>query len=327
MVLSEPAAGAESVAPLLWSRDEWCRTQFRALGTDCQLIYRPPSRRQGVAYRDAAVAWVQAFEQRYSRYREDSLISHINRAAGSEWVETDAELESMFTLCDHYHWCTAGVFDPTTLPLMKLWDYKAEHPVLPSDEAIRAAMEVVGWQRVQRRAGAVFLPLQGMALDLGGIGKEYAVDRVLEQARAFGINDLMVDFGRDVRCMGQSPQGGAWTVGLEHPVERERCWGGVAVTNRAVTTSGDYRRGVEIDGVYYSHIVDPRTGRPISNGCHSASVVSPTCTEAGVLSTAALILGREEGRRLIERSTFAQGCVWQGQERYDTARFAGYLIP
>lgn len=326
MVLNEAVAGIESVAPLLWSRDEWCRTKFPALGTDCQLIYRPPSRRQGMAYRDAAVAWVREFEQKYSRYREDSLISKINRAAGSEWVETDAELESMFALCDHYHWCTAGVFDPTTLPLMKLWDYKALQPVLPSEEAIRAAMEVVGWQRVQRRARAVFLPLKGMALDLGGIGKEYAVDRVVDQARAFGISDLMVDFGRDVRCIGQSPQGGAWTVGLEHPIERERCWGGVAVTNRAVTTSGDYLRSVEIDGVRYSHIVDPRTGRPIHNGCHSASVVAPTCTEAGVLSTAALILGRVEGLRLIERATFAQACVWQGHDRYDTTRFAGYLI-
>jgi thiamine biosynthesis lipoprotein len=323
MVLS----AGEAMAPLSWSANDWCRTQFRAMGTVCQMIYRAPSRKQAISFRDVAVEWVMDFERKYSRYRNDSLISAINRAAGESWVATDTELESIFALCDHYHWSTAGVFDPSTLPLMRLWDYKVQRPVLPGDAKISEAMELVGWQKVQRRAGEVFLPQRGMAIDLGGIGKEYAVDRVLDQSRAFGINDLMVDFGRDVRGVGQAPQGGAWRVGLEHPVDHERCWGGVAVLNRAVTTSGDYLRGLEIDGTYYSHIVDPRTGRPISNGCHSASVVAPTCTEAGVLSTAALILGREEGLRLIERSTFAQGCIWQGQDRHDTARFAGYLIP
>ena len=324
MVLSEPIS---TLAPLLWSKDDWCNVRFRAMGTDCQLIYRAPSRKQAVAFRDAAVAWVADFERKYSRYREDSLISAINRAAGGDWIETDAELESLFLLCDHYHWSTGGVFEPTALPLQRLWNYQTEQPRVPTDAEIEAAMKLIGWPQVQREPGKVRLPEAGMALDLGGIGKEYAVDRVIEQSRPFGITDILVDFGRDVRACGQAPQGGPWRVGLEHPTDVGTCWGGVQVSNRAVTTSGDYLRGFEVDGRRYSHIIDPRTGRPIANGCHAASVVAPTCTEAGVLSTAALILGKDEGVRLIERSCLAQGCIWHGDTLHETQRFAACLIP
>ncbi len=323
MVLSEPIS---TLAPLLWSKDDWCNVRFRAMGTDCQLIYRGPSRKQSVAFRDAAVAWVADFERKYSRYREDSLISAINRVAGQGWVETDAELESMFALCDHYHWSTGAVFDPTALPLQRLWNYQAEQPRIPNDDEIAAALKLVGWSKVQREPGRVRLAETGMAIDLGGIGKEYAVDRVIEQSKPFGITDILVDFGRDVRACGLAPQGGPWRVGLEHPTDTGRCWGGVHVSNRAVTTSGDYLRGFEFEGNRYGHIIDPRTGRPIANGCHAASVVAPTCSEAGVLSTAALILGHIEGVRLIERSCLAQGCIWQEGTLHETQRFASCLI-
>jgi thiamine biosynthesis lipoprotein len=326
MVLTATATpGADTQAPLLWGRDDWARVNFRAMASPCQLIYRAPSRRQAQAFRDEAVGWVTSFEQRYSRYREDSLISAINRAAGQDWVATDAELESIFALCDHYHWSTAGVFDPSSLPLMRVWNYQAEKPVVPSDAQIAQALERVGWQKVQRRAGAVHLPEAGMAIDLGGIGKEYAVDRVLEMAAPFGITDIMVDFGRDVRGRGNAPSGGTWRVGLEDPRHPGQCWSGVLAANRAVATSGDYIRGFECDGRYYSHILDPRTGRPIANGAQSATVIAPNCTEAGVLATALLILGSSEGLALVERSTFAQGCLWQSGRCHETSRFATYL--
>ncbi len=323
---SDRTLSAESLAPLLWGKDDWCQAHFRAMGTSCQLIYRPPSRKQGMAFRDAALAWLTDFEAKYSRYRDTSMISAINRAAGESWVETDAELDGIFALCDHYHWSTGGVFDPSSLPLLRLWSHQVEQPTVPSDAAIAAALKLVGWNRVQRQPGRVYLPEKGMAIDLGGIGKEYAVDRVFEQSKPFGITDIMIDFGRDVRAAGQAPQGGAWRVGLEHPTDPERCWGGVQISHRAVTTSGDYLRGFHSEGRYYSHIIDPRTGRPIDNGCTSVSIIAPTCTEAGVLSTSALVLGREEGLRLIERATLAQGCLWQGETRYDTGRFSAYIL-
>jgi thiamine biosynthesis lipoprotein len=99
----------------------------------------------------------------------------------------------------------------------------------------------------------------------------------------------------------------------------------VFAANCAVATSGDYLRGFEYQGHYYSHILDPRTGRPIANGSQAATIISPSCTEAGVLATTMLILGVREGLTLVERSSFAQGCLWHNGRRHDTSRFAGLI--
>jgi FAD:protein FMN transferase len=304
----------------------WTKAVFPAMGTQCQVIFRAPSQKQAAAFREAAINWVTEFERKYSRFKTDSIISEINREAGVRWVETDAELDSMLSLCDWYHWSTGGAFDPTAMPLIKLWDYHSDQPVVPTDAEISRARELTGWSKVERKPGSVSLPQAGMSIDLGGIGKEYAVDRVIEQSAQWGIREIMVDFGRDIRVAGESPHRGGWRVGLEHPDDPGRCWGGVLVNERAVATSGDYLRGFEIDGRRYGHIIDPRTGRPVENGCNAATVIAQSCTEAGVLSTAALILGRKEGLALISQSGLAQGCVWRNGERMQTARFGDFVI-
>jgi FAD:protein FMN transferase len=166
-----------------------------------------------------------------------------------------------------------------------------------------------------------------MGIDLGGIGKEYAVDRVFQMARARGLQDLLVDFGRDVRVGGQPPEGGPWRVGLENPLEPGRCWCGVGVTEAAVTTSGDYCRSfTTADGRVMGHILDPRTGYPVSNGCRSVSVIAQTCTQAGILSTSAFILGREAGLDLIEGHFGSAGCIWHEGRAYGSRRFHEYVL-
>ncbi len=324
--LRQNAAATQDAAATGRSAEGWTKAVFPAMGTQCQIIFRAPSQKQAAAFREAAIGWVTEFENKYSRFKGDSLISEINREAGERWVETDAELDSILSLCDWYHWSTGGVFDPTALPLIRLWDYRKDSPVIPTDAEIAAALELTGWSKVQRKSGGVFLPRAGMCIDLGGIGKEYAVDRVLEMSARWGIREIMVDFGRDIRVAGQGPHGGGWRVGLEHPDDPGRCWGGVMVNDRAVATSGDYLRAFEIDGRRYGHIIDPRTGHPVANGCNAATVIAQGCTEAGVLSTAALVLGQKEGLVLISQSCLAQGCVWRNGQRLETARFDDFVL-
>lgn len=136
-----------------------------------------------------------------------------------------------------------------------------------------------------------------------------------------------ISLGRDIRVRGRSPSGDPWRLGLEHPDQPDRCWGGVAIEDAALCCSGDYRRYFEAAGRRYGHIVDPRTGRPADRGCRAAWVIAPTCVEAGILSTVSLVLGPDEGVALIEASRHAAGCFWTDRGMIPMRRFAKYELP
>lgn len=299
---------------------------FRAMGTLCQITFFPTtSRVAGEQFKAAAIRWVAEFEARYSRFLPDSLVSLINQSAGQNWVELDEESERLFALCHELCFLTRGAFDPTAMPLIKLWNWKATPPVLPTDAAIQAAKQFVGWNKVQRRQGAIYLPCEGMSIDLGGIGKEYAVDRVMQIAAQHGIANVLVDFGQDLCMRGAPPSKPAWHIGLEDPAHPGKCWAGLAVKDRAVATSGDYLRNFQINGRRYGHIIDPRTGYPVDNGCRAVSVIAPNCTVAGILSTSAFILGPAEGLNLIGNYMGADGCLITDNSRHETRKFHEYV--
>ena len=299
---------------------------FQAMGTWCQITFASPTPNAGKNFAAAALRWVAEFEARYSRFIPDSLICRINAAAGRDWVELDADADRIFSLCGELVFFTRGAFDPTALPLIALWNWKANPPVIPTDDAIRAARELVGWDKVQQHLGAIFLPLPGMCLDLGGIGKEYAVDCAVVLAQQHGIANVLVDFGQDIRAMGQPPQHEAWFVGLEDPSHPGSCWAGTAIRNMAVASSGDYLRCFHANGRRYGHILDPRSGYPVENGCRSVTVIAPSCTVAGVLSTTGFVIGPQEGISLIEGYQGAEGCILTEKSRFETRRFASYVV-
>jgi thiamine biosynthesis lipoprotein len=308
----------------LQSTGEWHELSFAALGSPCRIRFAAkPAEAKAVP--QAVIGWVAEFEARYSRFIPTSLVSRITAAAGQEWVETDPETDQLLALCHEAHFITRGTFDPTALPLIKLWDWKANPPVVPDDAAIEAAMKKVGWRKVQRTPGKVFLPETGMALDLGGIGKEYAVDQVAQLAVQSGATSVLVDFGHDVRVQGPPPEKKpAWHIGLEDPSQPGKCWTGLAANNQSVATSGDYLRHFVRDGKRYGHILDIRTGRPAANGCRAVSVIAPTCTLAGMLSTTAFVLGPEEGLRLLDATYQAAGCVLTDSGTFTSRRFYDY---
>ncbi len=299
---------------------------FNAMGTQCQVTFMATqSRVAGEQFKAAVVRWVADFEARYSRFLPDSLVSRINQAAGKCWVEVDEETDQLLAMCHELHFFTRGVFDPTALPLIQLWNWKAKPVVIPCDAEIEAARKLVGWQNVQRRKGAIFLSREGMSIDFGGIGKEYAVDRVIQIAGQHGILNVLVDFGQDVRAQGRPADKSVWHIGLEDPQNPGKCWAGLAIMDRAVATSGDYLRNFIVNGRRYGHIIDPRTGHPVDNGCLAVSVIAPTCTMAGILSTTAFILGPEEGLKLIGGYMGADGCIVTKNSRHQTRRFHEYI--
>lgn len=311
-------AGAAAALPLR-------KLSFPALGTQCEVQYAAPGGDdQAVTFERAAVAWVSAFEAKYSRFRPDSLLSRINAAAGNEWVAVDAEMEGLLKLCDTLHFMTQGVLDPTALPLIRLWNYKAETPRIPSGDEIAAARALVGLKKVQRTPGKVFLPA-GMAFDFGGFGKEYAVDIVAQLALDHGIANVLVDFGHDLRALGAPPGRPAWHIGLENPRKPGVADGSIGITGKGVASSGDYLRSFTIAGKRYGHIVDPRTGWPVSNGCSQATVIAGSCLQAGVLSTTAFVLGVPKGVEFIQSVPGAEGLLLTEYTRAQTRGFYNYV--
>lgn len=298
---------------------------FHALGTPCRMIASGPAPAVE-EFLQAALAWVAAFEAKYSRFLPGSWISRLNASAGGPAVESDPEIDRLLALCHEMNFLSRGAFDPTALPLIRLWDWKTGR--IPSDPEIEEARRRTGWRRLERRPGSVRLADSGMSLDLGGMGKEYAVDQVALLAQRCGVTGALVDFGADIRVFGVPADGRpGWHIGLEDPDRPGTAWCGLAVMNAAVASSGDYVRRFEAGGRRYGHILDIRTGHPVDNGCRAVNVLAPSCTLAGMLSTAAFVLGPVDGLKLIETQVGAEGALHLGQKRITSRRFHEHVVP
>lgn len=285
------------------------RVDFRALGTSCTIQFRLTETKTSLQFVAAALDWLTHFEGKFSRFRADSEISKINAAAGKDWVHVDAETEKLLDLAEDLHHLTEGILDPTMLPLLKVWDWKTVHEKLPDHATIKEALDLTGFTKIQRQPGKIRLPKPGMGLDLGGFGKEYAVDQLVALARQYGIQDGLIDLGRDLYGMGGNGHHPFWHVGLEDGCNPGQCWGGLAVSNYAVAASGDSARRFEHHGVRYGHILDPRTGWPVANGMRAVTVTAPTCLQAGIYSTALFVLGTKEGLRFADAARDLDACM------------------
>ena len=303
------------------------RLAFRAMATQCEVQYTAPGGdAQAKAFEAAAAGWVHAFEAKYSRFQPGSIVSRINDAAGVDWVPIDAgDGGPALKMCDTLVFMTRGILDPSALPLIRIWNWKADPPAIPTPEAIAAALKLVGWSKVRREPGRVFLPQKGMALDFGGFGKEYAVDyRVADRE---GPRDPRLPGGlrpRPARGRG-APGRPAWHIGLEDPAAPGTHWASIGLANKSIASSGDYIRSFTILGRRYGHIIDPRAGWPVANGCTQATVIADTCLQAGMLSTAAFIGGVELGLELIRSCPGAEGIIMTQKERAQTRNFHHYV--
>lgn len=302
------------------------RLEFNALGTKCLIKFRLDDERSALEFAASALDWIGRFEAKFSRFRPDSMVSRINDAAGREWVKTDPEMEQLLDIAQEIHACTDGIIDPTMLPLLKVWNWKIAHINLPARDEVKAALALTGWRKVQRRPGAVFLPEAGMGLDFGGFGKEFAVDRLAALARQAGITDAIVDLGRDIYSMGSNGAHPFWHIGIEDGNKPGTCWGGLGVSGKAVSASGDYARHFSHDGVRYGHILDPRTGWPVANGMRAVTVVANTCLQAGIYSTAVFILGARDGLYLASLARDVEVCA-QSEHGIEGSRgFGKWLV-
>ena len=238
---------------------------------------------------DAAIADVQRIEAKYSRYRDDSVVTAINRAAGKAEVAIDAETAALLRYADQCYRLSGSLFDITSGALRRAWDFRRSPPRLPSEGELQAAVATIGWRDVEWSERAIRLPRAGMEIDLGGIGKEYAADRMATLCLEHGLEHALVNLGGDVRVTGPQQGGVPWRVGIRHPRQDGEVIATVEMTNGGLATSGDYERFFEIDGIRYCHLLNARSGWPVRYW-QSVSVAAPLCVVAGSCSTIAMLL-------------------------------------
>lgn len=260
---------------------------FTAMGSPCELKLHADSRSRLRHLMARAEAEVRRLEARYSRYRDDSFLSEINRVAATGGrIEVDAETSGILDYVATCHAESEGLFDVTSGVLRKAW--KFQQATLPDPGEIRSLVDCVGWHRLTWQRPWLIFSEPGLELDLGGAVKEYAVDRVAQLLLEAGISSGLVNLGGDIRVIGPQPDGTGWRIGIRHPRQPGRFIGTFALAQGAMASSGDYERCLVVEGQRYGHVLNPKTGWPVRH-LASVSVLADFCVVAGSASTIAML--------------------------------------
>lgn len=255
---------------------------------------------------------MRRIEKLMAMHAEGSDVYKVNAAAGEKAVGISPETLTVIREAQHVAPLTSGKFDITIGALTALWDLEnnGKKMFIPPPEEVRAAKEGMGLDEVavDEAAGSVFLKRKGMALDLGGIAKGYAVDRAVELLRQAGISGGIVDAGGDLRLFGRKPDGTIWRTGIQHPRDPNGILAVLELTDIAIITSGDYERYFVKDGIRYHHILDPATGYPAGD-CQSVTIITHDTAYADALGTGVFILGPEKGMELINSREELEGII------------------
>lgn len=270
------------------------------MGTQCTItVY---DRKDAAAVADSFVI-LEELDHAFSRTRDDSEVSMINASAGVAPVAVGKDTYTLIKRAVELSNETGFAFNPLMGALTDLWGIGTDHAKVPSDDEIAFLLQFTTLDHIvlDDASSSVFLTDSHTSLDLGGIGKGYASDRVAEQLRAAGVERAIINLGGNIYCIGEKSKGEEWVVGLQNP---ESDYGGyyatVDVTDSAVITSGGYQRFTVEDGKVYQHVLDPSTGYPSASDLLSATVISHDATAADALSTALFVLGEDKGKTLLE---------------------------
>ncbi len=271
---------------------------FSAMGSSCEIKIYCQDKTSAQQIADKVIADVKRIEQRYSRYRDDSILSEINRVAdkgGS--IAVDEETAALLNYANTCYQQSAGLFDITSGVLRKAWDFKSQ--TIPKQAEIKKILKTVGWKKVKVTSSSISFAISGMQLDFGGIGKEYAVDRAANICWQQGIKHGLVNLGGDIKIIGPHPGSKPWKVGVRHPRKAGEMLTQIPVYLGAVASSGDYERCIVINGKRYGHVLNPRTGWPVS-GLVSVTVLSEQCVIAGSACTIAMLM-EQQGKNWLKR--------------------------
>jgi thiamine biosynthesis lipoprotein len=252
---------------------------------------------------NAAFDEVDRIDRLMSHYKKESELSRVNREAARSPVKVDAELFDFIAECLRYSRESDGAFDITVGPLMKAWGFFRGEGRLPSDAELEEARGRIGYQHVvlNLKERTIFFDRPGVELDLGGIAKGYAVDRAVAVLKQHGVRSAFVSAGGStIYGLGSPPGKTAWEVEVQDPVDHNRIATTVRLKGQALSVSGSYEKFFELDGVRYSHVMDPRTGRPVQ-GVLSVAVITGNGVDGDALDNVFYALGVEQSEVYLKQ--------------------------
>lgn len=276
-------------APSLRRVDDYFVARFRAMASRCEFLIDTNDRAQAASLARLVEHEALRIEHKFSRYRPDGVVHAINRAGGAP-VTLDDESAGLLDYAALCHEMSGGMFDVTSGVLRRAWTFDGGDRV-PEPGVLAPILALVGWHRLRWERPVLTMPA-GMELDLGGLGKEYAVDRAAALVADRTRKSFLVNFGGDLFASGPRRGERPWAIGVDDPEHTGEAWlYRVDLTSGGLATSGDARRYVTWQGRRLGHILDPRSGWPVEGAPRSITVLAPTCVEAGTLSTLAYLRG------------------------------------
>lgn len=276
------------------------RLPFKAMGSACEVVLAAASLEEAQVLGQVAIDEVLRIERKYSRYTSDSVIAQINRQAALAPVACDDETWSLFLFASQLFEKSDGLFDITSGVLRKAWNFKQAQ--VPSADMLDNLLPLIGWQKVIMKDQRIALSLQGMEVDLGGFGKEYAADRAAQMLKEKGVASGYVNLAGDMRFLGPKPSGEPWLIGIQDPRHPDQVIATLPMSHGGLATSGDYERYFESNGQRYCHVLNPLTGWPVKHW-RTVSVTAPLAVLAGCTTTMAM-LKEEEGLSFLKSTGF-----------------------
>jgi thiamine biosynthesis lipoprotein len=276
------------MALTLCAKENFYCAEFSAMASPCEVLIETHDKSLAMHLASMAQQEALRIERKYSRYRTDNLMYAINHQASP--VVIDEETHRLLEFADTCYQLSQGLFDITSGVLRKAWKFDGSDNI-PSQAVITPLLKFVGWKKVKFSSEMIHLP-PGFELDFGGIGKEYAVDRVATKLQQTAKEtSVLVNFGGDIQVTCPRQNNAPWFVGIENPLTDNQGQSIVKIFSGGLATSGDARRFLQKDNQRYSHILDPTTGYPVIKPPRSVTVASANCTQAGLLATLTLLQG------------------------------------
>ncbi len=273
---------------------------FQAMGSSCQIVIYVQNKANAQDIIQLCLEIIRHLEVKYSRYIVGNCLYEINQAAKQgHKISLDSETTALINYADACYNNSEGLFDISSGVLRQAWNFKT--PKLPTASKIKQLLNQIGWEKITWDKSVLSFGATGMELDFGGIVKEYAADQIATMCQNNGILHGLINLGGDIRIIGAQPNNKSWLIGIKDPRNKGKNIATLALKQGGISSSGDYERSYILANKYYSHILNPKTGYPVT-GLASVTVIADFCLVAGSASTIAMLYQHQGGSWLQENN-------------------------